>query len=1087
MKLTTFLIILSLAQVSASTLAQKITIKVKNASAITVLDQLSKKSNYLFVYDETVVRKIPRITLDLADLNIQEILDQTFKDTRINYIISGRYITLKEKEESLFEKAGQLIKSVLQDISVRGKVVDDDGAPLPGAKVFIKGTKNSTITDSNGNFQLKNVKENSTVVIEYVGYISQEIIAKYNLGTLSMKASSADLTEVEINAGYYSVKERELTGSISRITASTIEKQPVSNPLQALQNRMPGLEIMQLNGIPGAGFKVQIRGRNSIRTNGNNILYVVDGVVYPSTGVNTVNSEASNGGVSPLSFINPGDIESIEVLKDADATAIYGSRGANGVMLITTKKGAAGDLKINANFSQAFSRVGNKLHLMNTEQYLEMRREAFKNDGLTPQAADYDVNGTWSETKYTDWQDEIIGGTAKITNAAINFSGGSQKSNFLLGGNYYNEGTVFPGDFGFERGGIRANINFGEPKDRFKASFNLTYSKTLSENSLVSLINSVMHAPNAPDIYDEFGQLNWTYNGVRFGGNPIRNTFNTLKANTDNLIGNILLTYDIFNGLAFKTSLGYNLIKRDELAKTTNKSVDPATNPLTSRRVSLFGNSNSSSFLLEPQLVYNWASGPSKLSALVGMSFQKSNSTIRNINASNFSSDELMENIGSATVFSIRESSFISYKYASLFGRLNYSFSDKYLLNLTARRDGSTRFGPGNQFGNFGAIGAAWIFSDEGFVKSALPFLSFGKVRGSYGVTGNDQIGDYAYLQRYISGSGYQGTPTLSNAGIVNPYYGWETNKKAEVAIQFGVLNDNLNFEVAYYRSRSSNQLISELLPPSVGAESLVNNSPATVQNSGWEISARANILRVNEISWSANFNATVPKNKLISYPDLANSAVAYLFEIGKPLDIYKYNNVVLNPQTGLYVEEDRNGNGSIELEDRVLSKFLGQTLYGGLNNTITYGQFNLDFLFSFTKQYGKTLLANLLRQPGAGFSNGTGPVNLPVNFLDRWQKPGDRAEFLKYSTISGTNVFLAAIDGEQSISDNSFIRLKNISLSYNMSGKWLSKLDIKGLQINFSAQNVWTFTNFDGFDPESDRFGLPPLRTFSFGFNLTL
>ncbi|TKC62199.1 SusC/RagA family TonB-linked outer membrane protein [Pedobacter hiemivivus] len=1079
MRLTIIIILIAAIQLSAKdSNGQKLTYNKNNATISEIFKEIKRQTGYNVIWYEGKLNSHMPIDVNFYNTPLDKVMDNVLDGRAVTYQIIGKAIVVKAGEPAFRDK----VISTLATIDVRGRVLDENNTPLVGAVVKVKGGSASTPTNSNGEFLLKNVDENATLVISFLGYETREVNAAKNIATIKLTPSTDKLKEVEINAGYYRVTERERTGSISRVTSSTIEKQAINNPLMALQNRVPGLEITQLTGIPGGGFKVQIRGRNSVSSAiGNDPFYIVDGVPFPSIRINTQNSQAITQGVNPLSMINPNDIESIEVLKDADATAIYGSRGANGVILITTKKGSQGDVKVNANVSHGFSEVGHQLEQMNTEQYLNMRREAFKNDGLTPSATDYDLNGIWDQNKYTDWQEVFIGGKADITSAGLNISGGNKSSNYIIGGNYYNEGTVFPGDLGFKRGGAHANINFGTPESRFNASFTANYSQSTSNLTTSELTSFISYAPNAPDLYDQYGNLSWTFNNGTLILNPGAVLLGTIDATTANMVANANLSYRILKNLVLKTSMGYTTIKREELAKRPITLLNPATNPASTSRSTQFGNTFNNSWIVEPQLNYRIKLGGGSLNALAGMSFQENTAEIRNITASNFSSDEVMENIQSATTFSIPESTFTTYKYAALLARLNYNLLDKYILNVTGRRDASSKFGPGKQFANFGAIGAAWIFSEEKFLKNNLSFLSFGKLRGSYGITGNDQILDYGYLQLYLSNSSYQGSPSIITSRIANSDYGWETNKKAEVALQLGFLKDRINVEIAYFRNVSSNQLLSSPLPPSVGASSIQANLPATVLNRGWEFEASCKILNQNDWNWTLGFNLSIPKNKLVSYPDFANSGNSTLV-IGQPLSVYRYYNVMVDKQTGSYTYEDRDGNGLRNDADLYLNKFLGQIFYGGLTSNVRYKQLNLDFLISFTKQTGTSVIT----KPGGIFTGGLG-ANNPTVVLDRWQKPGDQMAFPKFSTVNSSNTSLGDF-GSQRFSDNSFARLKSISLSYSVPKQWLSKIKIKDVQINLQGQNVFTLTKYKGLDPENQiLLRLPPLRTFMLGIKLTI
>ncbi len=1075
--MTTFLM-----QVSASTKAQQLTIKDNSISLREVFSEIRKQTGYNVLAQSYLVNKAKKLNLNLLNVPLEDALKRILEPQDLEFTIKEKAITIKEKEKSIIDKVVDYFTS----IDVTGKVVDENGQPIAGATIRVKGTSQISNSGIEGLFILKNVPDDAIIEISYIGFLPKEIKASRDLGVITLQVKIGNLDEVTINAGYYNVKQRELTGSISKVSAETIGKQPVNNPLLALQNRVPGLDIVQQTGLPGGNFSVRIRGRNSI-SSGLEPLYVLDGVSYPSIRLNTLNSNGIfPGGVSPLSMINPNDIESIEVLKDADATAIYGSRGANGVILITTKKGITGDLMINANISHGGSQVGKKLQLLNTEQYIALRMEAFKNDGITPGASDYDVNGTWDKNKYTDWQEEQIGRTAAITNAAVSVSGGNSTSNYLISGNYYQEGTVFPGDFCFKRAGLHTNLNFGSNESRFKASLTATYSSTISKLMQGDPTYHIFRAPNAPDNYDQFGQLNWANNTIIT--NPAAVLLNTQDANTDNLVGNINFSYRVVKNLTLSGSFGYNTSKREEVDKLPNAARRPTASVTSLSRASTFGNSSNVSWISEPRLNYETNLGKGRLNALIGMGFQENTSSFRSINASNFNSDELMGNISSASVFSIRQSDYVRYKYASLFSRINYNMANKYYLNLTARRDGSSKFGPGKQFANFGAIGAAWIFTDEKIIKDNFSFLSFGKFRASYGLTGNDQIQDYQYLQLFNSADSYQGSPTLVRTRIANPDYAWETTKKAEAALQLGFLKDRINIQVAFYKNRSSNQLTTVPLPPSVGAEGIIANLPAIVQNTGWEFEGDIKWISKENWGWTSNFNLSIPKNKLVAYENLSSSTFATSLIIGQPLDISRFYDTTPDPQTGLYTYDDLDKNGVISDADRSVNKFLGRALYGGLQNAIRYQQFTLGFLFSFIKQDGNNPLIGQ-SIPGV-FIGRAGNTNQPISVLDRWQRPGDVATLGKVSTSSlvPSTSNIGYTYGNQSFTDASFIRLKNISFSYTLPKEWLSKLKIKNLALYAQGQNIFTLSKYQGLDPETQNFTtLPPLRTVSVGLNLTL
>ncbi|TDQ10271.1 SusC/RagA family TonB-linked outer membrane protein [Pedobacter metabolipauper] len=1087
MKLTTFILIISLVQVSAKSFSQ-ISLNENNKSIIEVLEKVKKQSGFVFLYDYNELKDV-KVNVSVNNASISTALNSILKSLPLEYKMSGaKTIAIVVKEPSFIDRIIDRIAA----IDVKGRIVNDKGEPLVGASVTVKGTNKSTKTNDKGEFYLPNVDDKATLQISYIGYGNLEIAGSADMGDLKLSEVNEDLKEIEINAGYYTVTDRERTGSISRVTSETIAKQPINNPLQALQGRVPGVVIEQTTGVPGGGFNVQIRGRSSINAAavGNNPLYVIDGVNYPSSNISSPAASSAllnTIGVNPLSNINPYDIESIEILKDADATAIYGSRGANGVILITTKKGKSGDTRINMDITQGFNKVGHRLDLLNTEQYLEMRREAFKNDGLVPGALDYDVNGTWDSTKYTDWQKEIIGGTANTSNATLNISGGTQKSNYIIGVNYYREGTVFPGNFGLNRVSVHSNLNFGSANNRFYASFTSNYSRTKSNLLRNDLTGRILLSPNAPNLFDEYGNVNWA-NGA-FNTNPAALLFRTYNSGTDNIIGNLNINYRIANNLVFKASVGYTNVRRNELAKIPLVAYAPSTAPTANSRISDFSNNFTSSLIAEPQLTYSMKLGLGELNALIGGSFQEDYRSISNIRGRGFTSDALMENIASASTLAANGVSYAQYRYVAVFARLNYNLQSKYLINLTARRDGSSRFGDGKQFANFGAIGAAWIFSEESTIKQRLSFLSLGKLRVSYGITGNDQIPDYGYLQLWSSQDSYQGVSTLSPSRIANRAFSWETNKKAEIALQLGFIQNRITLESSYYWNRSSNQLVPQSLPLSTGNGSIIANLPATVRNSGLEFFTNFKVLGTSEWEWTSGINLTIPKNKLISYPGgLANSGYASTYIVGEPLSInITYNIRGVNPETGLYDIQDVDGNGILNASDRYVAKFLGQKYYGGFQNTLRYREFTLDFLFSFNKQTGLDYKSSVVN-PGYFDSSTNASVNQPVLVLERWQQPGNQTSAQKFSTtVSSLNSYSSLANTQGTfVTDASYIRLKNLSFSYKFPRKFLESLKIVDAKLSLQGQNIFTLTNYVGLDPETRTMSLPPLRALSLGLNLT-
>ncbi|MEO0045133.1 MAG: hypothetical protein RL705_324 [Bacteroidota bacterium] len=975
--------------------------------------------------------------------------------------------------------AGKL--TILQN-QISGTVTDANGG-LPGVTVAVKDKSlkqvqgKSTITDEKGQFSIA-AEEGDTLVFTYIGYTTVSVVV--SVGTVvnvTMTEDATTLKEVTVNAGYYTVKDKERTGSIAKITSKDIEKQPVANVLAAMQGRMAGVDITQTTGVPGGGFDIRIRGLNSLRSAGNAPLYVIDGVPFASDVIgDRQTSTTLPTTTSPLNTINPSDIESIEILKDADATAIYGSRGANGVVLITTKKGKAGKTQFTASASTATGQITRKLDLLNTQQYLAIRQQAFANDGVTDYPFNaYDVNGTWDVNSYTDWQEKLTGGTAEIRTMQTSVSGGSAQTHFLVSGNTYTQSTVFPGDFDYKKGSAHVSVDHESEDKRFKVVFSGSYDIQDNDQPASDLTRISRNlAPNAPALYDADGNLNWENSTWE---NPLAALNAEVLSKTNSLVANSTFSYQLPYGFTAKTSLGFTDLRHNESRSDPSTIYDPIYEAGAEYSAIFFTTSSRKSWIVEPQLNWTRQFSKGKIDVLVGSTFQNQVSDRMLQFGSGFTSNSLLYNLASASFSRTFYDDETEYRYQAFFGRVNLSWLDKYFINLTGRRDGSSRFGPGKQFANFGAVGAAWLFSEEKGIKESAKFMSFGKLRGSYGVTGNDQIGDYQYLDTYQSSTGvYDGTVGLNPIRLFNPNFSWESNRKIEAAVELGFLQDRVFTTVSWYRNRSSNQLIGMPLPATTGFTSMQSNLDATVENTGLEFNLRTVNVQKNSFGWTTNFNITLPKNKLVAFPGLATSTYQNQYVIGESINIQKlYHFTGVNPQTGVYEFEDVNGDGELSFADDAQTvRDFSPEYYGGLQNQVRYKNFQLDFLFQFVKQLNWNA-ATQYSAPGA-FGN------QPASVIGAWQQAGDNVTTQIYTTgLNGdaVNAYGRYANSDAAVSDASYIRLKNIALSYIVPNY------VKGLQckLTLQAQNLLTITPYKDGDPEFRSFNyLPPLRIISFG-----
>jgi len=955
---------------------------------------------------------------------------------------------------------------------ISGTVRDQDGVPIPGVNVIVQGSSTGTMTNLDGVYSIY-ARVGDTLVFSYIGFKEFKIQVNDSFsGDFTLESSVDALEEVVINAGYYNTTKRERTGNIVKVSAAEIENQPLTNPLQALQGRMAGVEITPAIGIPGASSSIQIRGTNSLRDEGNLPLYVVDGIPINSAPIDGVSLIGQyGGGADPLNTIGLSNIESIEVLKDADATAIYGSRGANGVILITTKKGISGKGQLEARLYTGASSLPNRVEMLNTQEYLKVRKAAFENDGVEPTNSNaYDLL-VWDQNRYTDWQEYFLGGTAQVTNASLQYSEGSSQTVFRLGGSYLNQGTIYPTDFKYKK--VTGNLNLNHRSKDDKLKLNLAVNYGIDRNDLVGATSLISFPfsipPNAPSVLNQDGSLNWDDWLAVGQNNPLSGYFNNTTSRVNNFIANLSVSYRLLEGLNFKTSMGYTDLQSREIQKMPSYSYNPNYNRA---HQSTHTNVNRSSWILEPQLLYERNILGGTLNGILGTTFQKNTAHSEQLTGVGYVSDVLIGNLAAAE--SITGNSYLDteYKYNAVFGRLGFKWQEKYFLNLTGRRDGSSRFGPGKRFANFGAIGAAWIFSEESLIRNKLSWLSFGKLRGSYGTTGNDQIGDYGYLDAYEVTMGPSG---LYPTQLFNPDYSWETNKKLELAMELGFLKDRINIAISWYRNRSSNQLVGLSLPAMTGFNSVQANLPATVENKGWEIELNTRNIQSKDFNWQTSFNISFPENKLIAFPDLENSSYQNTYQIGEPLSIrWLYQYAGIDPETGYYTIADINEDGRNDYDDRVESKSLVREYYGGINNSLSYKNFSLDFLWQFVKQEGTLFLMDAGR-----IGNQRKEALETLNPDNRYQMASQSIfGLIAYANAQNTPFFYT---------DASFLRLKTLSLNYKVPKRMLEILAIHEANLFIHGQNLITITPYKGLDPERPQAGnsYGGLRTVTVGIQL--
>lgn len=981
---------------------------------------------------------------------------------------------------------------------ITGTVTDNTNyKPISGVSIFQEGIDAVATTNSSGIYRVQVSGENPVLVFKHPDYpdrkvsLGDRVSVDVSLGKEKENGDGIDnengkkninekaIEEVILNAGYYKVRDKERTGSISKVSAKDIENQPVSNVLASAQGRMSGVSITQNSGTPGGGFDIQIRGKNSIRREGNEPLYIIDGVPILSESPSAYSATIlPYGSISPLNAINPNDIESFEVLKDADATAIYGSRGANGVIIVTTKKGRKGRSELKLNTSYSMSTVANRLKMMNTSEYLGMRRQAFQNDGITAiPAIAYDLN-TWSQERNTDWQRELIGNNADASVVQLSLSGGSDNTSYLISYGHQEQSTVYPAGFQYKTNNLTGNFNYRSP-DR-KLEVNLTNTVSFQDNNVVNddlTKRSLTLSPNAPALYNADGSLNWENNTFT---NPVA-SFVSEYLNTSSFINTgTQLSYQLFPFISLKFSGGMTFNNFEEYSLKPHTMYNPSLGLNSSTSNSSKNNSSSFSYILEPQIVGDYSWNEHSVEMLIGATLQQSETNSGTIQGYGFESNALIRNIAAAKTKVIGDQVNNQYNYTAVFARLNYKYLKRYIVNVTGRRDGSSRFGPSNRFGNFGAVGAAWLVSEEPWMKN-ISWLSLAKIRGSIGTSGNDRIGDYQYLDTYtVSTNIYNNTTGLNPSRLYNPNFSWEKTLKKEIAAEFSLFKNRWNLSAAYYENTSSNQLVGIPLPATTGFSSIQSNLPAKVQNTGWEFETSVQVLRNSKFRYDTSFNLSIPNSKLVEFPNLEGSTYANQYVIGYPTSLVKvYQYEGINPQTGLYQFKDFNGDGKISSpDDNKVIERIGMRFFGGWSNNVSYGPWSASFLWYFVKQrnwnYNKQMVI-----PGS-------MNNQPVDVLDVWSASNPSGTYMPYSSGSvaaKTSAHSFFQNSTAAIGDASFIRLKNVQINYRIP---VREFWIKEAMIYVQGQNLLTITKYFGLDPEFVLNGfLPPLKTYSVGFQI--
>jgi len=988
-----------------------------------------------------------------------------------------------------------------QQVEIKGRILEESSkVSVVGAVVKLKGLNGGTTSDGDGNFSLKVKTLPVTLLVSSVGYKSQEIdVYEAEPTTIYLDEDQNRLSTIVV-VGYGTQKRSDLVGSIATISTDSYKQVPISSLDNALQGKAAGVQVTQTSGEPGGSVSIRIRGGSSIQ-GGNEPLYVIDGFPFYN---NTATAGVISGtSTNPLSAINPGDIESINVLKDASATSIYGSRGANGVIIITTKKGKGDKAQVTYEGNFGVQSLRKKIDLLNAHDFAILRNDAL-----------YDTNPTLGQYQYlsqaeidklgkgTDWQDEAFR-NAFTQNHQISIVGGSLKTHYAISGNYFSQDGIIK-NTDFKRFSSRVNID-SQVSDKFKIGVNITGSKSDADVAPSGIVGNLLLMPATATVYEPNGSYTLRNPFENIFSNPIASINEQInKSASYRLLGSAYGEYTIIKDLVFKSLFGANINNNKEsnyIPKTIYEG------SLVNGQASI-GVLSSSTWLNENTLTYSkeiWKNH--NLDFLLGYTQQKITDEIVRTGSSNFVSDNLTYNsLQSGSVISSPYSDIQSSVLNSYLGRINYNFAHTYFLTASIREDGSSRFGKNNKWGIFPSAGASWLISNEKFFKSVLPIINDLKFRVSYGKTGNQEIGNYQSQSTLTSTNYLFGTSLVTGftpARISNDNLGWETTYQTDAGLDISLLKDRISLIIDGYSKKTVDLLLNIQIPWTTGQSTSLQNY-GSVENKGLELTLNTQNL-VGKFKWNTGFNISFNRNKVLSIGGLANSYISgnYIVQVGQPLGSF-YGCVT----DGILQTADVankgvfTGNATPKAGDRLYKDVNGDKTFNSTSDRAIIGNAQPDFIFGFSNNFEwKGFDLSLFFQGSIGnqILNGnkqtlelfSGQQNADASALDRWTSTNPS------NTIPRAKLDPAPVFSDRYIEDGSFVRLKSASLGYTFPKKITKFLQLSNLKVYVSGSNLLTWTKYTGFDPEitsgdntvsqgTDSGIYPVSKSFNVGVNIT-
>lgn len=1106
----------------------KVTLPTGNITLKTAFNEIEKQTGYSVDYEETNINVNKTVNATVSNLDLPEALQGLLKNTGYSYSIEGKHIVVST----------QAAKQPGKRNKVSGKVNDASGESVVGANVVEKGTTNGTITDLNGSFSLE-IPAKSTLIISYIGYTPREVEVGNQL-TFNVKlAEDTEMLDEVVVVGYGTQKKSDVTTAVASVSSDNLKNRAAVNFGEAMAGQVPGVMVQQTNGAPGGeGLTIKVRGTGSI-TQSNDPLYVVDG--YPMEG-------------GAFRLLNPSDIESIQVLKDASSTAIYGSRGANGVVIITTKKGQIGKPTVQLNAYVGFQQREKEVKMMNRNQYVEWftdgRNQAWldaKVISSDPNQAPHSINdpnsrralysgassqymipdGTGSY-KYNfldpasvaqmpdnNWQD-LLFRTAVMQQYEVSVSGGAENTRYTFSGSYTNqEGIVINTDY--ERFNFRTNVS-----SKISNSINvgmtlMAYSADGSEQAN-GKDSPVLYALNLPPIYplyNEDGTYGSMVRNPEILAGDVANPIGIAEQVTNRRkrygwLGTIFAEWEIIKNLKYRISMNGGI--QDNINKKYEPSYvdfDASKAPRPAKGINERWTDRD--WVIENTLNYTFTlADKHSFNALLGYTTQSHSFEHMKGEARGYANDKI-ETLNAGTMYAMTSDE-SEYSMISYLGRINYVYDNRYMLTTTLRSDGSSRFGSNKKWGTFPSVSVGWRISQEKFMQDVKQISDL-KLRASFGISGNNRIGNYSSIGLlstgfYPTGDAIQNTVnpnTMSNFDL-----GWERTRQYNVGFELGMFNNRVRLEGDFYDSQSIDLLLNVPVPTITGYSSQMQNI-GKVQNRGMEFTLNTKNL-TGAFTWSSNFNISFNKNKVLEvgvdkrpiYGSAANANNAFVTQPGYPVASfygYKYIGVFQSQEEldkyphlaadkvgdGRY--EDVNKDGKLDQNDKTILGDNNPVFTAGFSNSFSYKNFTLDL--QFTGSYGAEVFSFYKRMCGIYHGDRNGMIEQ----LDRWRsedQPGDGIHFRATRTPSGWQ----RDPSSAWVQNASYLRLRNLTLGYNFNQHTINKLKMKGLRLYVTGSNLFTITNYVGYDPETssesglsqggDYLGYPAARSFIIGANIT-